>query len=55
MVAGDGPAIFPQEGSYVEHARSAAIEICFPVQRKFLHAIGEVDQSEMARPNYTAT
>ena len=54
VVAGDGPAVAPQQRTNVEHADAAAIEIGFVVAGKLLHAVAEIQQAEMPGTDVTA-
>src|ERR1044071_2551494 len=51
IIAANGPAVFPEQRTDVHHTTTATIEIGFVMTRKFLHAIAEIHQAEVAKPD----
>src|SRR5262249_24980208 len=48
----DRPAILPLQRTNIERTRAAAIQIGLKVHREFLHALPEIEQSEMPGTNH---
>ena len=54
VIARDRPTVTPQERTNVEHAGAAAIEVRLVVAGKLLHAVAEIEETEMSRADVTA-
>ena len=50
VLAGDGPAVTPQQRTDVQHADAAAVEIGLVMARELLHAIAEIEQPKCPGP-----
>ena len=51
VVAGNGPAVFPEQRANVQHAAAAAVQVGLVMTGEFLHAVAEVHQAEVAGPD----
>ena len=54
VLAGDGPAVFPQQRADIEHAGAAPVEVGFIVAGELLHAVAQIEQAEVAGADHAA-
>ena len=54
VVAGNGPSVFPEQRANVQHAAAAAVQVGLVMTGEFLHAVAQVHQAEVARPDEAA-
>ncbi len=54
VVAGDGPAVRPQQRPDVQHAGAAPVEVGLVMAGELLYAVAEVEQTEVARADDAA-
>src|ERR1017187_10432512 len=55
VVAANGPAVFPKQRANVQHASTAAVQIRLVMTGEFLHAVAEVHEAEVAKPDKANT
>src|ERR1019366_7628038 len=54
VVTANGPAVSPEQRADVHHAAPAAVQVGLVMTGEFLHAVAEVHQAEMAKPDKAA-
>ena len=54
VLAGNGPAVSPQQRADIQHAGAAPVQVGFVVQGELLHAVAEIEQAEMTGADHTA-
>jgi hypothetical protein len=51
VFAGHWPAVFPEQRSNIQDTCTPSVHVRFPVHRKLLYAVPEIEKPEMAGAN----